>query len=564
MMKHVIRVGIACAFAGLISFAGCDQSSDASGGKGGSSAAAAGEKSFTFINRGDIITLDTNQMSYLQDFRITYALREGLFSYDPSTPTFEPLPALAAETTTSDDKLTWTFKLRDAKWTNGDPVTAQDFVFSWRLMLESPGEYTYLFYYFKNAEAYEKAYQAGNAAESMALGFEALDENTLKLTLNNPVPFLPDLLAFPTFYPRHARSMEPFKVNNNGKISYEAKYTLPENVVTNGPFKFEKWEQGKRLVLRKNPGYWNAAEVKSDVVEMIVNNDPQSAFVQYEGGKVDWLADVSAEIGAKLKEKGRKDLRVSPSYGTAFLTFNVAESVANVQGKNPLSDIRVRKALAMSIDKQYIVDKITRMGERPAYTYVPQNFFPGYSTEKAPQLNMEEAKSLLAEAGYEGGKGFPTLTIMYNSDNPTRKAFSEYISQSWKNNLGINIELTPLEVKTYRTQVTTKQYSIACVAWYGDYMDLSTWTDKYLSTSQNNDTNWGPKAYDELCAAAAKEPDEQKRLQLLAQAESMINSELPIVPLYYYVNVTLHRDNVKGIIPNAKNILVWKDVIVER
>jgi oligopeptide transport system substrate-binding protein len=561
MMKHVICAGIACALAGLFGVVGCDKKTE---GAGGSSAAAAGEHSFSFINRGDIITLDMNQMSYLQDFRITYGLREGLFSYDPSTPSFEPKPALAIETTTSDDKLTWTFKLRDSKWTNGDPVTAQDFIFSWRLMLESPGEYTYLFYYVKNAEAYEKAYREGKGAEVKDLGMEAIDDKTLRVTLINPVPFLPDLLAFPPFYPRHAKSMEPFKVTNNGKTSYEAKYTLPENVVTNGPFRFEKWEQGERLVLRKDPGYWNAANVKTDVVEMIVNNDPQSAFVQYDKGKVDWLADVSAEIAAKLKEAGRKDLRVSPSYGTAFLTFNIAESVVGVNGKNPLSDIRVRKALAMSIDRQYNVDKITRMGERPAYTYVPQNFFKDYSTATAPSLNIEEAKKLLAEAGYEGGKGFPTLTLIYNSDNPTRKAFSEYITQSWKQSLGINVDIQQKEVKTYRTLVTSKEYTIACVSWYGDYMDMSTWTDKYLSTSLNNDTNWGPKAYDDLCAAAAKEPDEQKRQLLLGQAESMINTELPIIPLYYYVNVSLHRDNVKGIVPNAKNLLVWKDVIVDR
>ncbi len=560
MLKHVLRAGIACALVGLGAsvFFGCEKKSETV------LPAANGPGTFTFINRGDIITLDLNQMSYIQDFRITYALREGLYTYDPSTPAFEPKPALATETSISDDKRTWTFKLRDAKWSNGDPVTAHDFVFSWRLMLESPGEYTALFYYINNAEAYEKAYKAGTKMDASEVGVEAVDDKTLKVTLSNPLPFLPDLMAFPPFYPRHAKSMAPFKVDTEGKISYDAKYSLPENVVTNGPYTFKTWEQGKRLVLNKNTGYWNAAQVKTDVIEMIVNNDPQSTFVQYGNGKVDWVApDVSPEIASKLKEAGRKDLRVSTAYGTAFLTFNVAESTESVKGKNPLSDVRVRRALAMTIDKQYIVDKITRMGEKTAASYVPPGFFSGYESTPVPSYNVEEAKKLLAEAGYPNGQGFPALSIMYNSDNPTRKAFSEYLSQKWKETLGVQIELQPLELKTYRSRVTKKDYSIACVAWYGDYMDLSTWTDKYLSTSQNNDTNWGPKAYDDLCAAAAREPDEQKRMDLLKQAESMISNELPIVPLYYYVNVSLHRDNVKGIIPNAKNMLVWKDVYIE-
>lgn len=566
MTKFTIRAGLTCALTALFSLAGCDKpASSASPAPSGSQTASAGEKTFSFINRGDIITLDLNQMSYIQDFRIMYALREGLYTYDPTTPTFDPKPALAAETTVSDDKLVWTFKLRDAKWSNGDPVTAGDFVFSWRQMLEAPGEYAYLFYYIKNAEAYEHAYRDGKGMDPKEVGVEAVDDKTLRVTLINPVPFFPDLLAFPSFYPRHAKSMEPFKVNTNGKVSYEAKYSLPENVVTNGPFKFEKWEQGKRLTLRKNTNYWNAENVKSDVVEMVVNSDPQSTFVQYDKGKVDWVApDVSPEIASKLKEAGRKDLRISTAYGTAFLTFNIAPDAPGTNGKNPLNDVRVRKALAMTVDKQYIVDKITRMGEKVAPSYVPPGFFKGYESTPAPGFNIEEAKKLLAEAGYPNGAGFPTLTIMYNSDSPVRKGMSEYLTQKWSQTLGVKIDLQPLELKTYRSRVTKKDYTIACVSWYGDYMDLTTWTDKYLSTSQNNDTNWGPKAYDDLCAAASKEPDEQKRMDLLKQAEAMLNTELPIVPLYYYVNVSLHRDNVKGIVPNAKNILVWKDVVVER
>ncbi len=528
---------------------------------------ANGPGTFTFINRGDLITLDLNQMSYLQDFRITYGIREGLYTYDVRD--MSPVPSLASETKISDDKKTWTFKLRpDAKWSNGDPLVAADFVFSWLLLLESPGEYTSLLYYIKNAEAYEKSYREQDGkVKSQDVGVRAIDAQTVEISLNNPVPFLPDLMAFPTFYPRHARSMEPFKsADAKGRVSYDAKYTKPENVVTNGPFTLSEWIAGRQIVLTACPNYWDAANVKSKKVIMVVNNDPQSAFQQYEQGTVDWLADVSADVSAELKSINRSDLRSTPAYGTAFLTFNTAPTVDSKLGagvKNPLSDVRIRRALAMTVEKQYIVDQITRMGEKVAGSYIPPGFFKGFSSTPTPEYDVEGARKLLAEAGYAGGKGFPKLTFAYNSDNPTRKAFAEFLSQGWRENLGITVDLEPLELKTYRTRVTDKNYTIAAVAWYGDYMDLSTWTDKYLSTSQNNDTNWAPPEYDALLKLAEQESNEQKRSDLLQKAEAMINTELPILPLYHYVNVTLYRDNVDGITPNAKLIVLPKFVSVK-
>src|SRR5436190_2616500 len=166
---------------------------------------------FAFINRGDIFTLDLNQMSYMQDFRLTYGIREGLYDLHPTT--FRPIPAGAERYEQSEDKKTWTFHLRKAsRWSNGDPVTARDYVFSWRRMLEEPGEYTYLFHYIKGAEAYEKAYGKGDPLELKTVGIEAVDDLTLKVTLTNPVPYLLELMAFPPFYPRHERSMSPFIV----------------------------------------------------------------------------------------------------------------------------------------------------------------------------------------------------------------------------------------------------------------------------------------------------------------------------------------------------------------
>src|SRR4051812_8128929 len=337
---------------------------------------------FRFINRGDIFTLDINQMSYLQDFRLTYAIREGLYNLDPET--YVPVPAGASGYDLSDDKRVWTFHLRpEAKWSNGQSVTAKDYEWSWRRMLEEPGDYTYLFYYIKNAEAYEHAYAGAKNVKEVPIGFEtvgikAVDDLTFRVTLNDPVPFLLDLVAFPPFYPRHEKSMEPFKdPTPDGKYTYRNEYTRPPHVVTNGPFELKLWDFHRRLILEQSEHYWDRANVKSQSIEMISNDNVLSQFLLYEAGDIDWLADVPGELAAELKEKGRTDLRTSPAFGTCFLTFLCQETLppsttAGEKGvKNPLADVRVRQALAMAIDKRFIVNTITRMGELPARTYLP-------------------------------------------------------------------------------------------------------------------------------------------------------------------------------------------------
>lgn len=554
---------------------GCEKGSTATTKPAGSTpssnpqadaAAKARGNVFTFINRGDVITLDLNQMSYLQDFRVTYAMREGLYKPDPKT--LEPKLALAKDVKVSDDKKTWTFTLRDdGKWSNDDAVTAKDFVFSWRLLLESPGQYTSLFYYIKGAKEFSEKRRAGEAASFEDVGIKSPDDHTLIVTLENPVPFLPDLMTFPTFYPRNERSMEPFKQkpDDKGRISYDAAYSQAKNIVVNGPYRLKEWTPGQRLVLVKNPTYRAADKIKLDGITMLVNNDPQSAFVQYENGEVDWMADVSAEIGFNLKQQGRKDLLVAPAFGTAFLTVNCGDDVPELQGKkNPLADLRVRQALAMTIDRQTIVDKITRMGELPANSYMPHHFYPGWTSTPVSPFDVAKAKQLLADAGYPDGKGFSPLSIAYNSDSPTRRDVAEYLHSQWQKHLGVNIELHPLELNGYRDYITNKQYTLGLGAWYGDYQDASTWTDKYAPESENNDSNWTPPAYNALLKQARIEPDEGKRAKLLMDAESMINADLPVIPLYYYVNFTLQRADVKDLPLNARNTTIWDEVSLER
>ncbi|HEX8340776.1 MAG TPA: ABC transporter substrate-binding protein, partial [Tepidisphaeraceae bacterium] len=273
------------AAAGLLS---CDRDDDA------------GRRVFRFINRGDIFTLDLNGMSYAQDFRLTYAIREGL--YAPTGPENKPVPAGAERHSVSPDGKVYTFFLRrDAKWSNGDPVVAGDYVFSWNLLLESPGEYTYLFYAITNAEAYEKACAQGAGATAARPAIRAVDDYTLEVTLDRPVTYFLDLTAFPMFYPRHAASMQKFRREMGGRVSYDNLYTRPPAVVTNGPFKLVRWDFKRSLRLERNEHYYATDQVGLDVIENIVNDNPLSQLLQYDAGAVHWVAEVQPDLAADLR-----------------------------------------------------------------------------------------------------------------------------------------------------------------------------------------------------------------------------------------------------------------------
>jgi oligopeptide transport system substrate-binding protein len=383
------------------------------------------------------------------------------------------------------------------------------------------------------------------------------------------------------------------------RFFFDKKYTRPPDVVTNGPFIFKEWDFARRLRLEKSPNYWDRANVKLDSVEMVVAENPQSQLLMYETGVVDWHADVPGDQAAELRKMGRTDIRTADAFGTNFLTFLCSERLPNSLGggKNPLADVRVRQALAMSVEKRYIVQTITRMNELPARTYIPPDgtlpdfvWKPGaydvggrtkpYTFQELKQrlvssdgltgdgpglpYNPKRARELLAEAGYPNGQGFPTHPILYNTMNPTRRQIAQVVKEQWRKELGIDLPLQGVEGKVFQPKCTGKDYFIATVSWYGDYADISTFTDKYKSNSLQNDSDWQNKTFDALCKQAEEIPDEVKRIEILSQAAHMLDTEVPILPLYHYVNINASRDNVYGVKPNPRNITIFKNVWVER
>jgi oligopeptide transport system substrate-binding protein len=529
-----------------------------------SGGAGAKRADFIYIDRGDIITLDLNQMSYLQDFRISYATREGLYCYRAGD--LFPIPAGASSVDASPDKKTWTFHLRpEAVWTNGDSVRAKDYIFAWRRMLQEPGEYTYLFYYLKNAQAYEKAFPTDHPMPFEDVGVKALDELTLQVTLHDPCTFFLDLVAFCPFYPLDEKSMEAFKIvePKTGHVSYRTEYTRPPAVVSNGPYYLKDWQFKRRLLLLKSPTYWDRANVMLNSIESQVNDDNLSKLLTYESHACDWVADLPNELAADLKKRGRTDLHVTPGFGTVYLNVNVSPTVAGSSIKNPLSDPRVRQAIDMAIDKELICTTITRMGEKPATTYIPPGIFSGYHTTPGLPYGIGKARELLAAAGYPNGRGFPILPVTFNNTITTSRDMIQSMKSQLKQNLNIDLELEGFESKVANQKFKQKQYFIGPSDWIGDYGDPSTFTDKYLSTSANNDSAWAVPEYDALCAKAAAEADPEKRLKILEQAEILINTDLPVIPLYYLVNTDLCRAYAH--VPfNPRMTVNFKSLVVDK
>lgn len=538
---------------------------------------------FTFVCPAENKTLDIGVMSWMQDIRIAYALWEGLYTPDPVT--LEPILGSADRVDLSADKLVYTFHIRDdARWSNGDDLKASDFVFGWRRMMEQPGEYTYLLDYLKGAKPYRDAYVDWKAAVAQwgkshhkgdgsamppappfDVGAEALSDKTLRVTLANPVPYFPALCAYIPLFPQHQgcmRSFEQWDDTHTYIASYDQRFTRPPNLVTNGPYRLADWSFKRRVRLEASDYYWDRKNVRSRVIDQIYAADGLAAYRLYEGG-ADWLTDTDSTLVPELKNKGRHDLKLFPAFGTYWYEFNCQPTLPGGR-KNPFVDRRIRRALGMAIYKPPIVDNATRSGEIVANTYVPVDVFPGYHSPPGLPYDPQQARALMAEAGYPDGRDFPQLTLMFSSDSPAMTKTAEIVRRQWQEQLHIEVELQGIEITVFGARLHSHDFAISAGDWYGDYGDISTFSDLFKSSSENNNPDWRSPEYDALCDQAAVESEPSKRLGLLAKAENLMLEDAPIVPLYYGVGRYLIHDNVKGIPLNARQTVMLQAVQVTR
>lgn len=493
---------------------------------------------FTFNNGAEPETLDPHLMTGVPEHRLANAIFEGLVTQHPET--LQPVPGVAERWTVSPDGLTYTFFLRkSAKWSDGKPVTARDFAASWQRVLEpqTASQYAYMLYPVKNAEAFNKQgadLEGGGKRPAMTfeqVGVQVVDDQTLRVTLERPCAYFLDLVAFETAMPVPVELVK----------KHGDRWVRPEHLVGNGPFKLAEWLPNQRIVFVKNEHYWDAGFVKLERVVALPHEDMETAFKLYESGQCDWLNDIPL---AKIDEaKRRPDAYFAPYLGTYFYRLNVT--------RKPFDDARVRRALSMCLDREAITRDILKAGQVPATHFTPP--MPGYQPPKGLAYDREQARKLLAEAGYPDGKGFPQVELLYNTLE-AHKVVAENVVQQWRENLGITVSLRNSEWKVYLNDVQHLQYQIARAAWIGDYLDPNTFLDMFVTGGGNNQTGWSNKRYDELIAQAARELDPQKRAAVFQEAERLlIEQELPIIPVYIYVNKGFRKEKVAGWFENVRD-----------
>jgi len=477
-----------------------------------------------FLNGAEPETLDPALITGQPEGRVAGALFEGLTSFDA---TAKPVPGVAERWEISDDKRVYTFQLRhDARWSNGDPVTAADFVRSWQRTLapETGSEYASQLYHVRNG----RAFNLGELRDFSQVGVRALDPATLEVTLENPTPYFLDLCAFVTLMPVHAATVERFP----------DEWTKPGKLVGNGAYLLADWRVNDRIRLAKNPHYWNRDKVAMKTIDVLPISKANTAFNFYASGQADLMMDKGLVPNQLLDElKKRPDFHAAPFLGTYFLRFNCT--------RPPFNDPRVRRAVALVIDKQLLVEKITRAGEKPAASLTPPGT-GGYEPPPGLTRDPERARRLLAEAGYPGGKGFPRISYLY-SEGELNEGLAVEIQSMLRRELGVTVDLQRQEWKVYLRSMASLDYDMCRASWVGDYNDPNTFLGCFVTGDGNNRTGWGEPAYDALLTAAAREPDPARRLEIFRQAERMLISEAaPICPLYYYVGIQFYDDKRLG------------------
>jgi oligopeptide transport system substrate-binding protein len=577
---------------------------------------------FTFFNESEIESVDPAIITGVPDGRIAWAIYEGLMR--PRAEDNLAEPGVAERFVLSEDGRVYTFHLREsARWSNGDPVTAHDFHYSFRRLLDpmTASEYSYQAWYIVNARRYTRGAggikpgdavevelhapksvpntvrgkvlrgklvrvdgdEAGNepsrgqvfvveidgrerqfttdedaAVNGVELcrqvlldfrevGVRVIDDRTLEIRLDNPTPYFLDLLSFYPLSPVHRGCLERY-----GKPAWKR----PENIVTNGAFRLAERRIRDRIRLVKSENYWDRDNVKLNVVDALSIDDRTTGLNLYLTGECDWTTQPPPNAIREMLEQSppRNDLNPAPQLTTYFYLLNTT--------RRPLNDVRVRRALGLAIDRDEITRIATAAGEKPAYSLVPPGL-PNYQQQLCPPRNPEEARRLLAEAGYPNGLGFPKLEIHYNTDQ-VHQSIAEMVRKQWQRELGITVTLRNEEFATALETQNRLDFMISRRAWGGDYLDPNTFLDMFVTGGENNSTGFSNAEYDKLIADAAKEADPEKRMRMLEQAERILMDEMPIVPIFYYVSRNLVRPYVRGWYNNLQDSHPLRAIWIDR
>jgi oligopeptide transport system substrate-binding protein len=482
-------------------------------------------------------SLDPHKATGVPEAFIINDILEGLATLSAKG---EPVPGVAESWEISDDGTTYTFHLRaDAKWSNGDPVTAEDFVYSFRRAVDpaTAAEYAPVLGVITNAEAIT----AGEEKDVSKLGVEAVDPRTLKITLKSSTPYFLGLLTHQISFPVHKATVE----------KHGDQWTRPGNSVGNGAYTITEWTPQSRVILEKNPNFHDAANVKIDKVVYYPTEDTGEELKRFRAGELDVTYDAPSDQIDWIEQNLPNQFHNTAYLGTYYYVVNVT--------REPLGkSLQLRRALAMAIDRDILTEKITQAGEFPAYAWVPPGI-PGYELQSVDFKAMTQperdaaAKKLFDEAGY-GPNNPLKIELLYNTSE-NHKKIAIAVAGMWKQKLGaVDVSLVNQEWKVYLDTRDKKNFEVARAAWIGDYPDAVNFLDLFLSAAgERNDAGYNNPKYDELLATAAKTSDSKERAKVLEEAERMFLADMPLIPIYHYTTQHLINDRVAG----------WEDNILD-
>jgi oligopeptide transport system substrate-binding protein len=489
--------------------------------------AAAASHVLRIAQRNEPATLDPHLATLPDEFFVIRALSEGLVL--PSPDGGNPLPAVAFSWSISADGRVYTFELRpEARWSNGDPVTAGDFVYSVHRVLSAAlaAPKAALFFPLKNAEAFH----AGRAPEFSAVGIHALTDHRLAITLAEPTADFLAMLASGPWIPVHPATIEKFgRIDQRGTA-----WTQPQNFVGNGPFRLKAWRANQEITVERSPTFRDPASVKLDQVRFLAFDNGESEERAFRAGQVDVTMSVPFTKLATYRQDQPALLHQIPLHETRYLVLNPA--------RPPLNDPRVRRALALALDRKTLVEKVLLGGQQPAYSFIPPGL-GGYTPDAVIAENSVTARDLLRAAGFPGGQGFPPLEL---STWPVSLAQLEAIQQMWKRELGIDITLTPREARTHLAALTAGDFSIALITAIPDYNGVSELGENLRSADPANYARWANVEFDRLTLEAGRTASEAGRLALYQRAEKLLLEDMPVIPLYFNTQNFLLRPNVKN------------------
>jgi len=500
-------------------------------------------------NGGEPKSLDPHLVTGLIEDRLLSSLFEGLVNIDYET--MLPIPGVAESWEISPDGLVYTFHLRaDARWSNGDQVTAEDFVYSWQRML-SPAlaaEYAYALYLIDGAEAFN----TGTITDFSRVGVRTLDDRTLEVRLRAPAPYFLLMQVHFSFYPVHRATIEA-----HGKMTdRDTAWTRPGNFVCNGPFMMTEWTPSREIVAEKNPHYWGRGDVKLERVLFLPIQDPSAEERLFRAGELHITNQLpSSKVTAYAKDHPEL-LRIDPSLATEFVRFNTT--------RKPFNDVRVRMAFALAIDRAAIVEHVMRASQTPAESFVPAGlggYAYGTHAEDGAATrhnhDPERARALLAEAGYAGGAGFPAVVMIYDTNDNNRR-YCEALQNMWKTQLGVEVQLQNSDGKTWLSRMISLDYDLARSFWVADYPDPSNFLEMFYGASGNNRTGYSDAAYEEELNAAAQSGDSAERNRRFDAAERRLMQAAPITPVYFQTRPFLKNERVTGMTPNNLNKIDWR------